>query len=483
MDDKDKEYQVCKVFFLRTLGYNSDKIITATLSNVSNGSITPAPDQRGRHEPANKLSFDIYELITNHIKSYNPSISHYRREHAPNRLYLSPELTIQSMYNDFQEKYKEVKVSYEKFRIELNKMNISFVKLGEEECEECIIYEGHKHPNEENGEKETNSGENVNEECETCLAWKKHIETARISRKLYKEDAALKQGDLTKYFSVDMQKVIMLPRIPGVKTAVFTKRLVAFHETFAPLGKFSKENAPVGVVWHEGISGRNAEDVASTFAKIIQSPQFRDVKNFVFWCDNCSGQNKNWTLFTCCCYLLNAQDSTETITIKYFEKGHTFMSADSFHHQIEKAMRMQKNVYDFDDFEKIIQSKGNVLPMTEGDFRDWENGVSQGQFAAEKPLLCNVQVVQFRKNETKMYWKESHEDSEFRSACFLKKKTAAKIQKGMFPRTHMEPRGISSSKKEGITTKLVPLMPHNRHSFWNSLFVNESSTDLIDNFN
>lgn len=33
-----------------------------------------------------------------------------------------------------------------------------------------------------------------------------------------------------------MQKVIMLPGITGVKAALFTKRLIVFHETFAPLG-------------------------------------------------------------------------------------------------------------------------------------------------------------------------------------------------------------------------------------------------------
>ena len=68
-----------------------------------------------------------------------------------------------------------------------------------------------------------------------------------------------------------MQKVIMLPRMLGVKTAIFKKRLVTFHETFAPLGKFSRTKGivPTGVIWHEGISGRNAEDVASKFAKVI----------------------------------------------------------------------------------------------------------------------------------------------------------------------------------------------------------------------
>ena len=87
----------------------------------------------------------------------------------------------------------------------------------------------------------------------------------------------------------------MLPRMPGVKTAVFTKRLVTFCGTFAPLGKFSKTKGimPTAVIWREGISGRNTENVASTFAKVIRSAQYQDIKHFIFWCDDCSGQNKN----------------------------------------------------------------------------------------------------------------------------------------------------------------------------------------------
>ena len=36
-------------------------------------------------------------------------------------------------------------------------------------------------------------------------------------------------------FSADMEKVNMLPRLPGVKNAVFTRRIVMYHATFAPL--------------------------------------------------------------------------------------------------------------------------------------------------------------------------------------------------------------------------------------------------------
>ena len=78
--------------------------------------------------------------------------------------------------------------------------------------------------------------------------------------------------------SFDMQKVIMLPGLPGLKQAIFYKRLVLFNETFAPIGK--SEMKPVGVLWHEAIKGRSAEDVTSTSTFFIRN--FRDCEKFVF---------------------------------------------------------------------------------------------------------------------------------------------------------------------------------------------------------
>lgn len=52
--------------------------------------------------------------------------------------------------------------------------------------------------------------------------------------------------------SVDLQKVVMLPRMPGVKSPVFTRRLTAYHETFAAVGKKNRRKT-LSVVWHEGV--------------------------------------------------------------------------------------------------------------------------------------------------------------------------------------------------------------------------------------
>lgn len=91
---------VCKRMFMATLGYTSDKVITTTLTTTSNVGIT-APDKRGKHKPKHAMTDEQKEFVVEHINLFHPQISHYRREHAPNRLYLPPELTINEMYADY----------------------------------------------------------------------------------------------------------------------------------------------------------------------------------------------------------------------------------------------------------------------------------------------------------------------------------------------------------------------------------------------
>lgn len=50
--------------------------------------------------------------INAHIESFNPQITHYRRERAPNRLYLPSDINMVLMHNDFKEKHPQINVSY-----------------------------------------------------------------------------------------------------------------------------------------------------------------------------------------------------------------------------------------------------------------------------------------------------------------------------------------------------------------------------------
>ena len=176
-------------------------------------------------------------------------------------------------------------------------------------------------------------------ECNTCDNYTTHITKAIEAQSLYKAKKDQEWEPNKVVISVDMQKVIMLPCLPGLKQAIFCKPLVLFNETFAPVGGRAKGKSikPTGVLWHEAIKRRSA-DVASTFIFFLRHN--RDINNFLLWVDNCSGQNMNWFLYTTLVNEVNRTNGTiNEVTIKYFEPGHTFMSADSFHHVIEQGMR------------------------------------------------------------------------------------------------------------------------------------------------
>ena len=106
-------------FYLRTLGYTHDTFIRNIFKSVNEqNKVLASPDKRCQHEPIHKLRVDEIENIRKHM-SYNPSINHYRRKHAPNRLYLSPELTITSMHGDYNSNEEVRKISYTRYENEL----------------------------------------------------------------------------------------------------------------------------------------------------------------------------------------------------------------------------------------------------------------------------------------------------------------------------------------------------------------------------
>ena len=94
--DNQEDHEVCQTFFLRTLGFKSHKILQIVVRNST--SCLPIPDARDKSTPMNKLSGEVMRDIDAHIASYGPTISHYRRAHAPNCLHLCPELSISEMH-------------------------------------------------------------------------------------------------------------------------------------------------------------------------------------------------------------------------------------------------------------------------------------------------------------------------------------------------------------------------------------------------
>ena len=163
---------------------------------------------------------------------------------------IASDKTITDMQADFCREVK--RVCLETYRKEVERMNISFAVLGAKECETCKKNSEHR---DDRGTAET---------CgyELCLHHSEHIRRRGEARAAYKMDAGRTSDDQEVITSVDLQKVMMLPRLPGVKSCAFTKRIVVFNETFSGLGTLSNN---VAVVWNESVSGRNADDICSAY--------------------------------------------------------------------------------------------------------------------------------------------------------------------------------------------------------------------------
>lgn len=315
--------QVCKTFYLTTLGFSktNDSFIKTLMGKTRYQLPLPRLSNQGNHLKPRK---EDYATIISHINSFDPNISHHRREHAPKKKYLPNNLTIRSMHDKFKKKYPYIKCSYYLYRrIVSNELNISFTKLGHEQCETCEEYTLHV------------KSVPLCDSCELCEEYEIHKMKYTESRGEYYKQRKLnteKKG----HFSGDMEKVIMLPRLEMFKTNIFSTRLSAYNDTFAPLGGSQynpPSSKPVAVLWHEGISGRCKEDIISAFYKFLIHK--RDLEELDMWLDNCSSQNKNWALLCFLVYIINSNlIEAHTIRFNYFEPGHTFMAADSFHYQV-----------------------------------------------------------------------------------------------------------------------------------------------------
>ena len=88
-------------------------------------------------------------------------------------------------------------------------------------------------------------------------------------------------------------------------------------------------------MWYKSIAGRGAKEISIcvlTFIKELVSP---DVKEIVFYSDNCCGQNRKRIIST---MYLKAVAGTDIDHHTFLERGHTQNEGNSVHSTIEKAI-------------------------------------------------------------------------------------------------------------------------------------------------
>lgn len=186
--------------------------------------------------------------------------------------------------------------------------------------------------------------------------------------------------------------------------------------------------------------------------------KYRDAEEFTIWCDNCSSQNKCLALFSFLVYIVNSTEiSANRIIIKFLQKGQTFMSADSFHHQVEISMKNRENANDG----RIYFKEMNFF-----NFAEWPDSSSLTKInnCQPRPYVKDFTKLMFVRGKKVMCYANDFDDEFIESHFIMRKDMSLKR-----PPYRTDTLGIPQDTKDGIVEKLTPLMPPNRRQFWNNL--------------
>lgn len=105
-------------------------------------------------------------------------------------------------------------------------------------------------------------------------------------------------------------------------------------------------------MWGEDEAKRGSAEVASSVFDYIKKKVAEEKNEFIFYSDNCGGQNKNRFVFMM--FMVAALKFNVKITHRFLECGHSQNEGDSMHSAIESASKNQ-NVYCPEDWKTIIR--------------------------------------------------------------------------------------------------------------------------------
>lgn len=266
--------QVCKKTFLNVFRITKRRIETIVKAKKS-GELT-FTEKRGNKKKNRKFSKDDENLIIEHVNSFPKEQSHYSRSKS-NKEYLSQDLNINRLFRAFQEKYSNSHITY-RYYYETFKTffpNISFHHPRSDTCNTCYLLHNkiRSDPN--------------NKEAQTKLEI--HHRKADQARTVMKMDHERSQHPTSENttIAIDFQQVLSLPTL--THSEMFYLRQLSCYNLGIHVGD---NNKGYMFLWHEGISGRGGNEIASCLYKAVTC-RILYKKKLTIWSDNCIAQNKN----------------------------------------------------------------------------------------------------------------------------------------------------------------------------------------------
>ena len=219
-----------------------------------------------------------------------------------------------TLYNS-QEGIK--KVSESKYISVLSKFNIGLHKPQKDDCSQCTIYRNS--PKTQESEKK---------QAEHLL----RAEMAREEKDRNKERAA---SDKTFVAIIcDLEQVSSCPKATA-QQFFYVSKVSCYNYSVYDLG--TKDGTCYR--WDETKSKRGASEMGSGLHHYLTQVIPKDVREVAVWADTCGGQNRNQHDVAMCQDVIeDSSNNIQSITLKYFESGHSESEVDSIHSALEKVV-------------------------------------------------------------------------------------------------------------------------------------------------
>lgn len=334
---------VCKKMFLATLGIKEK---TVRLWRLENGSCSTKEQNKEAPPPMQECSKNVREFLD----SLPRVESHYCRA-SSKKLYLEP------IWNSYRHLYREFlhncevnqkrSCSWRTFLKTFRSMNLEIHTPKKDQCNSCLMYK--------NGNLPTS-------------VYEKHIKRKDEARKEKTKDKQSAAEENTCVYTVDLQAVLVCPRL--LASAIYYKTKLKVHN----LTFYNMKNKDVTCyLWHESSGGLESDVFTSIMVKFLKNEiQTHQPSRVVLWSDGCCYQNRNTKLSNGFLELATAENVT--IEQKYLEVGHTQMEVDSIHSAIERKLRKGREICVPADYVHIIKSARQnpspykVIQLTYRDF-------------------------------------------------------------------------------------------------------------------
>lgn len=378
--------------------------------------------------------------------------SHYCRA-SSDKLYLEP---VWGSMRDFYRKYVSIfeglgktKVSRTTLKKIMDNMNLAFYTPKKDQCNECTMH----------------GAGTLDKE-----SYAKHIKKKQeaIAEKEADKSKALKNSGEVRSYTVDLQAVLLAPRLNAAANYYKTK-LKVHNQVYYNLS--SKDVSCY--VWHEGNGGLDSDVFASIATKFISNElaQAQTIpQKIVIWSDGCGYQNRNTKLSNALLDL--SMKYRLIIEQKYLEVGHTHMEVDGCHSAIETKLKHRKQVFLPADYIPIIQSARPDQPfktyyLSYNDFEefnsDYYTSIRPG-YKAGDPCVNDLVALQYTPEKVINY-KLAFSDDWAPLPCRPRRSISHSTIR---PKLYDRPCPIERSKFEHLQ-ELKKLIPEDYRNFYETL--------------